>query len=166
VRAREMMAKLDRLPTPKSEVKLWDVSLLSPEKQDRYSELSEQIFQSKDVNSGSLDGVFLELINLVDDLPLLGPHDSNKGPLIEVPAELADYWRRQQKATEWRHYDFFNLGKVQTLRFLELCKRYGYEAGLGLIKEQMTPLAQWRTPDRVEMTELLKVAAKERPRWH
>ena len=59
MRAREMMAKLDRLPTPKSEVKLWDVSLLSPEKQDRYSELSELILQSKDVNSGNLDGVFL-----------------------------------------------------------------------------------------------------------
>jgi hypothetical protein len=70
VRAREMMAKLDRLPTPKSEVKLWDVSLLSPENQDRYSELSELILQSKDVNSGNLDGVFLELSDLVDDLPL------------------------------------------------------------------------------------------------
>ena len=110
---------------------------------------------------------FWELIDLVDDLSLLGPQDSRQGPIIEVPAELAQYWQRQQKALEWRSYDIYQLSKVQTLRFVELCKRYGYAAGLGPIKEQMTPLAQWPTDDGVEMmTELLDVAASRRRRWN
>jgi hypothetical protein len=159
MRAREMMAKLDRLPTPKGEAKTWDVSLLSPEKQDRYSKLSELIFQSKDINSRSLDGVFLELIDLVDDLPLLGPHDPQQGPLIEVPGTLARYWQLPPGASKWRSYDFYRLSKIQTLRLVELCEQYGYVAGLSLIeiKEQMTPLHQWRTDDRAKMKKLLDI---------
>jgi hypothetical protein len=157
-----MMAKLDRLPTPKGQVKLWDVSLLSPEKQDRFNELSELILQSqpKDVNSGMMDGVFLEVIDLVDDLPLRGPNDPEQGPLIEIPGALARYWQ-WQPASNWRSYSFHKLSKVQTLRFVELCERYGYAAGPGPIKEQMTPLAQWRTNDRAEMVELLEIAASQ-----
>jgi hypothetical protein len=75
--------------------RVWDVSPLSPEKQDRFNELSELILQSKDVNSGSLDGVFLELIDLVDDLPLRRFDEPEQGPLIEVPGTLARYWQWQ-----------------------------------------------------------------------
>ena len=39
MRSRDMMTKLDRLPTRKEEVKVWDLSLLSPVDQDRANEL-------------------------------------------------------------------------------------------------------------------------------
>jgi hypothetical protein len=158
MRAREMMAKLDRLPTPKSEAKSWDVSLLSPEKQDRYSELSELIRQSKDINSRSLDGVFLELIDLVDDLPLLGPHDPQQGPLIEVPGTLARYWQLPPGASKWRSYNFCKLSKVQTLRFVELCEQYGFANETDL-KAQMLPLHAWPDCDRSELQDMLDIAA-------
>jgi hypothetical protein len=164
MRAREMMAKLDRFPQKRGRQRAWDLSLLSPEKQDRVHELLRVILGSKDIYSKSLDTVFAELVDLVGDLPDIGIDEREQGPLIEVPRELASYcyWHWQQKASEWRHYSFSSLGKVQTLRFVELCKRYGYEAG----PEQMTPLAQWRTDDRVEMTELLDAAATQRLRWY
>jgi hypothetical protein len=162
VRAREMMAKLDRLPTPKSEVKLWDLSLLSPHDYDRATYLLRLIGCSEDKEAESLNPACAELSALVRDLPLLGKDDPEQGPVIAVPDGIVCYWQRQQKTSEWRHYSFFNLGKVQTLRFVELCKRYGYAAGHGQVKEQMTPLAQWRPEDRAEMAELLEIAASQR----
>ena len=165
MRAREMMAKLDRLPTPKSEVKLWDLSLLSPQDYDRVIDLLRLIGRSENKKAESLTPAFAELSALVRDLPRLGKDDPKQGPVIEVPDGLADYWQWQQKASKWRSYDFYELSKVQTLRFVELCKRYGYVAGPGRIKEQMTPLAQWRTDDRAEMTELLDIAASRSQRW-
>ena len=158
MRAREMMAKLNRFPQKPGQHKAWDVSLLSPEKQDRFSELSELILQSKDVHSKSLDGVFLELIDLVDDLPILGPHDSQQGPLIEVPDGLAHYWRWQQKASKWRSYSFYKLSKVQTLRFVELCKQYGFKNETDF-KAQMLPLHAWPDCDRSELQDMLDIAA-------
>src|ERR1700745_4225481 len=99
-----MMARLARLPIRRAgEEKTWDMSLLSPEEQDRFNQLSEVICTSRDIHSKSLDTVFTELQELVRDLPLLGPNDIRQGPLIEVPKELAGYWRRQQPLSNWRH---------------------------------------------------------------
>ncbi len=104
MRAREMMAKLDRLPTPKSEVNLWDLSLLSPYDYDRATYLMRLIGCSENKEAESLDTAISEFAALVRDLPLLGKDDPQQGPVIEVPAELEDYWQRQQKASEWRYY--------------------------------------------------------------
>jgi hypothetical protein len=157
MRSREMMAKLDRFPKKRGQEKVWDVSLLSPEKQDRFNELSELILQSKDVNSGRMDGVFLELIDLVDDLPLRGPNDPEQGPLIELPGELVRYWQ-WQPASNWRSYSFHKLSKVQTLRFLELCAQYGFNNETDFTA-QMLPLHAWPDCDRSELQDMLDIAA-------
>ena len=127
MRSRDMMNKLDRLPTRKEEVKVPDFSLLSPAEQDRASELMRLIRDAEDIQADSLEPTFIEFRNLVEGLPMLGEHDPEQGPLIEVPDDLRNYWMCNQKASEWRSYSFHKLGKVQTLRFAELCRAYGYE---------------------------------------
>jgi hypothetical protein len=165
VRSRDMMTKLDRLPTKKEEVKIPDFSLLSPAEQDRASELMKLIREAEDIQADSLEPTFIEFRNLVKGLPLLSEYDPEGGPTIEVPYDLENYWRWSQKASQWRHYSFHNLGKVQTLRFVELCSEYGYgNSGKkdlmgGRIKDQMMPLAEWDAADRAEMAALLDVAA-------
>jgi hypothetical protein len=64
-------------------------------------------------------------------------------------------------ASEWRHYSFYALGKVRTLRFVELCREYGYGSARGQVKEHMTPLAEWEAVDRAEMAALLDIAARD-----
>jgi hypothetical protein len=157
VRSRDMMAKLDRLPTRKEEVKVWDFSLLSPAEQDRASELMRLLGDAEDIEAESLEPIIMEFNALVADLPMLGEDDPEQGPTIGVPYDLAQYWTWSQRASEWRHYSFNALGKVQTLRFVELCREYGY--GTGPVKEQMIPLAEWDADDRAEMAALLDIAA-------
>jgi hypothetical protein len=167
VRSRDMMTKLDRLPTKKEEVKIPDFSLLSPAEQDRARELMKLTREAEDIQADSLESAFVEFRNLVKDLPLLGEHDPESGPKIEVPYDLDCYWRWSQKASEWRHYSFNALGKVQTLRFVELCSEYGYSSGEDnsgdafgrRLREQMMPLAEWDAADRAEMAALLDVTA-------
>ena len=72
MRAREMMSRLDRLPKKRgSEQKVWDLSLLSPEKQDRVDELFRLILGSKDIDSANLDTLIAEMDELVRNVPLL-----------------------------------------------------------------------------------------------
>jgi hypothetical protein len=163
-----MMTKLDRLPTRTGEVKVWDLSLLSPAEQDRANELMSLIGSAEDVADESLEPTLIEFRNLVEGLPMLAEDDPEGGPTIEVPHDLANYWLWSQKASEWRHYSFHNLGKVQTLRFVELCRAYGYDDSGGRtkdrmggrLKDQMTPLAEWESTDRAEMVRLLDIAAE------
>jgi hypothetical protein len=96
------------------------------------------------------------LQELVRDLPLLGPGDVKQGPLIEVPRELADYWRCQQPASNWRRLAFYKLSKVQTLRFVELCEQHGFTEGADIpVKAQLLPLDAWTARDRAELQHLL-----------
>jgi hypothetical protein len=135
-------------------------SLLSPEKQDRVDELSDLILASEDIRAKSLDTVFAEFHMLVRDLPLLGPDDLRQGPLIAVPRELADYWQRQQPLANWRHLAFYKLSKVQTLRFVELCEKYGFTDGTDTpVKEQMVPLHALQSGDHADLQHLLDIAA-------
>jgi hypothetical protein len=95
-------------------------------------------------------------------LPLLGPNDPEQGPLIEVPGTLARYWewRWQHPASSWRSHDFRKWGKVQTLRFVELCEQYGFKRGADTpVKAQMLPLHEWAAGDRSELQEMLDIAA-------
>jgi len=156
-----MMTRLDRLPKRKGGVqKVWDLSLLSPDKQDRFDELSDLLLASKDIYSENLDTIFAELEELVRDLPRIGPNDPEQGPLIEVPGELARYWEFQHGASKWRALDFRKLSKVQTLRFVELCERYGFtDSADALVKAQMLPLNAWAAGDWSELQEMLDIAA-------
>jgi hypothetical protein len=103
------MSRLDRLPKKRgSEQKVWDLSLLSPEKQDRVDELFRLILGSKDIDSANLDTLIAEMDELVRNVPLLGPDDVEQGPVIEVPGQLARYWQWQQPTHRWRSLDFSN----------------------------------------------------------
>jgi len=163
MRAREMMKRLDRLPKRKGGLqKVPDLSLLSPEEQDRVDELFKVLLDSKDISSKTFDTSFAEFDKLVRDLPLLGPNDPEQGPSIEVPGTLASYWewRWQHPASGWRSHDFRKWGKVQTLRFVELCEQYGFKRGVDTpVKAQMLPLHAWLDCDRSELQEMLDIAA-------
>ena len=64
MRAREMMKRLDRLPKRKGGVqKVPDLSLLSPEEQDRVDELFKVLLDSKDISSKTFDTAFAEFDN-------------------------------------------------------------------------------------------------------
>jgi hypothetical protein len=162
MRSRDMMVKLDRLETNSDdeEIKVWDLSLLSPEQQDRADELMALIREAieQDTITG-MEPVVREFDDLVRGLPLLGRDDREQGPLIEVPRDLAFYWTWRQRADGWRSYRFRDLTKVQTLRFVQLCEQYGYEAGVrGLeLKARMIPLVEWQADDRAELQEMLGI---------
>jgi hypothetical protein len=155
-----MMAKLDRLPISE-EVKVWDLSLLSPEDQDRARDLMDLFLSSTDIEAEGLKAAIIEFESLVEGLPLLGENDRRQGPKIEVPMGLEYYWRWQQKASEWRNYNFYELKKVQILRFVELCEQYGYREGN---TREMAPIDEWEPVDREELTELLDAASAPRQR--
>jgi len=77
-----------------------------------------------------------------------------------VPHDLANYWSWRQTARNWRSLSFYNLTKVQTVRFVELCEAYGYESGLAPLemKSRIIPPDQWRADDRAELEEMLEIA--------
>ena len=152
-----MTAKLDRLPISE-EIKVWDLSLLSPEDQDRAKVLMDLIRGSTDIEAEGVKAAIIEFENLVDGLPLLGENDRRQGPKVEVPRSLAYYWRWRQNASEWRNYAFDKLKKVQIIRFVELCEQYGYRGGSG---SRIAPIDEWETDDREELTELLDIAASK-----
>jgi hypothetical protein len=79
MRARGMTAKLDRLPISE-EIKVWDLSLLSPEDQDRANDLMDLIQGSTDIEAQGLKAAINEFENLVEGLPLLGDNDRRQGP--------------------------------------------------------------------------------------
>jgi hypothetical protein len=163
MRARQMLAKLGGIRTSPARARCPDISLLSPADQDRVLELFRK-------NRNSINGVepsitqkeFKELLRLIEDLPTLGPDDRFAGPKIEVPRGLERYWERSQPATGGRGYSFRNLGKVETLRFVELCNRNGAdEHGSGLrLRDRMVPLAEWQSDDKAEMQAMLEKAAR------
>jgi hypothetical protein len=152
-----MMARLDRLPKRREwDQKIPDFSLLTPEKQDRASELLKLIVASDDTQIAAL---YKEYDELIRDLPLIGPNDPEKGPVIKVPGELASHWQWRQPAMKWRSLDFFRLSKVQTLRFTEICARYGFKGGSNPYNAQMAPLHTWEDEDRAAIQRLLNIAA-------
>ena len=86
MRARGIMAKLDRLPICE-EIKVWDLSLLSPEDQDRANDLMDLIQGSTDIEAEGLKAAIIEFENLVEGLPLLGGKRSRTGPEDRSAAE-------------------------------------------------------------------------------
>jgi hypothetical protein len=107
---------------------------------------------------------YKEFEQLVRGLPLVGPNDPDQGPSIGVPRELASHWQWRQPVSNWRTLDFDKLTKVQSVRFTELCKRYGFRKNGNPYKPQMAPLDTWRAKDRTELQRMMDIAA-ECP-WH
>ena len=160
MRSRDMMAKLDRIEgnDDDDEVKVWDLSLLTAEEQDRAHELLGLIGDAVEQNTvAGMEPVVREFDDLVRGLPFLGREDPHQGPMIEVPRELQHYWKWKQPASGWRSYRFDNLTKVQTLRFVQLCELYGSKEGTA----RMVPLAQWQADDRAELQEMLEIVGSE-----
>ena|ERR1700691_2159453 len=102
MRSREMHNKLDRLSgsVDGDEQTCPDISLLSPEDQDRVHELLEKIrgaaeerdFFANIKESTITEAELRELSDLLDDLPSLGPGDRFKGPSYSIPYQLCDYF--------------------------------------------------------------------------
>jgi hypothetical protein len=66
-----------------------------------------------------------------------------------------------------RGYRFHKLGKVETLRFVELCKSYSSDEslrGMRLI-DRMLPLDEWEPDDGAEMEAMLEKAARPHEPW-
>jgi hypothetical protein len=154
-----MHARLNRLPIPPEEIKFPDISLLSPADQDRVEELYNKCGNASAgigpvISVNELD----ELKKLLANLPLLGLDDRFGGPRIEVPRDLEFYWKWRQRTAGWDFYSFDRLGKVQTVRFVELCARYKNPVGIGR-QNRIIPLEEWETDDKAEMQALLDKAA-------
>ena len=165
MRSRELLARLDRLCLPPEPVTCPDLSLLSPEDYDRVMELFEKCENSIKGKQPTISSKELkDLQTLLEGLPTLGPDDRSAGPKIEVPGTLDQYWRYFHPGTS--NCSFDNLGKVQRLRFVELCSRYGWKKGISLggLRMCMIPLSDWHTDDKMEMQALLgKAAAYKEP---
>jgi hypothetical protein len=100
-------------------------------------------------------------------VPTLGPGEKFAGPKIEVPRALERYWAWVKPPAGGRGYWFHNLGRVETLRFVELCKFYSSDEslrGMRLI-DRMLPLDEWEPEDGAEMEAMLEKAAKPHEPW-
>jgi hypothetical protein len=83
-----------------------------------------------------------------------------KVDVIFAVGTLAALAAKRATASSWRIHDFRKWGKVQTLRFVELCEQYGFKRGADTpVKAQMLPLHAWPARDGAELQEMLDVAA-------
>jgi len=138
MRAREMNNKLDKLwaSGDDDEQTCPDISLLSPEDQDRVHEILAKFEGAKGehelwarIQENIVTEVeFREIINLWAELPRLGPGDGFKGPSYAIPLELRSYFthfRRRENEGVHPQFDFHKLKLAQKVRFVELCRKYG-----------------------------------------
>ena len=160
-----------------------DISLLSPEDQDRAHELltkiegveNEHEFLAKINENTITEAELRELSYLFDELPQLGPGDRFKGPSYEIPLELCSYFthfrRRENEGRVQPQFDCDKLKLVQKVRFVELCRKYGWEGeypnpvrfggqrhGLRRNPVNIVPLSEWDSEDEAELRSLLDVA--------
>ena len=102
-----------------------------------------------------------ELNQLLKSLPLLGPHDQFTGPDLEIPDALVFHfkWTEQMGKRSYQFYDFRHLKAVQKVKFVELCRKYGW-SDRGNARRALQRLSEWSPADRAEMTGLLDAAAE------
>jgi hypothetical protein len=162
-----MTSILRRLHLPPLEAGCSDISLLTPEEQDRVSELAKKVHNTlQGVEPSITPEETRELEGLFAKVPRLGPGETFAGPKIAVPRALESYWRWVKRA-KGSSYRFSNLGKVETLRFVELCKYYSEDEslrGMRLI-DRMLPLDEWQADDKAEMEGMLEKAARPSESW-
>jgi hypothetical protein len=178
MRAREMHNKLDRL-APSSEDdehNIPDLTLLSPEDQDWVDEMFEKVRAAEEDGAKSITPAEVrKLLDLLNDLPVLGPDDKFAGPDLDIPREIEMHFTLAKWHEEGRHhwprFDFFHkLKAVQKVRFVELCRQYGWEGEYPRDRSRryfklgrwgipgLLPLSQWDPDDEAEMRSLLDVA--------
>ena len=163
-----MLIKLGGLHLPAIEEGCPDLSLLTPEEQDRVWELGKLVRNSlQGFEPGFTPKELRELQGLLAKVPTLGPGEKFAGPKIEVPRALERYWSWVKRPAGGGGYRFDNLGKVETLRFVELCKSYSSDEslrGMPLI-DRMLPLDEWEPDDGAEMEAMLEKAARPHESW-
>ncbi len=178
MRAREMHNKLDKLSVPSEddEHTFPDISLLSPEDQDWVDEMFEKIRAAKDeVENVITDAEARKLVDLLNELPVLGRDDKFAGPDLDIPREIETHFQLTKWHEEGRHhwpsFDFFRkLKATQKVRFVELCRKYGWEGEYPRDRSRhyfklgswgipgLLPLSQWDPEDEAELRSLLDVA--------
>jgi hypothetical protein len=160
-----MLVKLGGLHLPAIEAGCPDLSLLTPEEQDRAWELGKKARNSvQGLEPGITPKELRELQGLLAKVPTLGPGEKFAGPKIQVPRALKSYWAWVNGGHGYR---FDNLGKVETLRFVELCaycSANGSLRGWSLI-DRILSLEEWEPDDRAEMEAMLDKAAKPHEPW-
>jgi hypothetical protein len=132
-----------------------DISLLSPEQQDRYQELADKLLADE-----SSPDETEELNQLLKALPLVGPREKFSGPDLEIPDPLVFHfkWTEQRGKLPYRFFEFHRLKAVQKVRFVELCRKYGWSDGQNAGRT-LPRLHEWSPHDRAEMNGLLDAAA-------
>jgi hypothetical protein len=171
MRSREMHNKLDRLspPAEDDEHSFPDISLLSPEDQDwvhaMFGKLSEESISEVDLR---------KLLHLLDILPLRGPDEKFKGPDLDIPREIETHFQlfkwHEEGRHRWPRFNFYKLKAVQKVRFVELCRRYGWEGEYPRSRARhyfepgrwgipnLVPLSEWNPEDEAELRSLLDLA--------
>jgi hypothetical protein len=178
MRAREMHNKLDRL-APSSDDDghdIPDLTLLSPEDRDWVDEMFEKVHANEEGSESLItDADARKLIDLLNDLPVLGPDDKLAGPDLEIPGEIETHFELAKWHEEGRHhwprFDFFrNLKATQKVRFVDLCRQYGWEGEYPRDRSRnyfklakwgipgLLPLNQWHPDDEAGLRSLLGVA--------
>ena len=134
MRAREMNNKLDKLAlsAEDEEHTFPDLSLLSPEDQDWVHEMFAKIREAKDeVENVVTPAEGRKLLDLLKELPVRGRDDKFAGPDLDIPREIDAHFTLAKWHEEGRHrwprLDFYKLKAVQKVRFVELCRQYGWE---------------------------------------
>ena len=95
MRAREMNNKLDKLAlsAEDEEHTFPDLSLLSPEDQDWVDEMFEKIREAKDeVENVITPAEGRKLLDLLQELPVLGRDDKFAGPDLDIPREIETHF--------------------------------------------------------------------------
>jgi hypothetical protein len=157
------------LHLPAKEASCPDVTLLTPEEQDRVRELAgkgRNLFQG--IEPCITPKELREVEGLLAKVPTLRPGEKFAGPIIEVPRALERYWSWVKPPAGGRGYWFGNLGRVETLRFVELCKVYSSDGSLRggwSLRDRMLPLDEWEPEDAVEMEAMLEKAAGPHQPW-
>jgi hypothetical protein len=163
-----MLIKLGGLRLPPLEAGCPDITLLTPEEQDRVWESGKKVHNTlRGLEPGITIDELRESEGLLAKVPTLGPGETFAGPRIKVPRALKYYWDWVKPAAGGSGYRFDNLGKVETWRFVELCKYYSEDEslrGMRLI-DRMVALDDWDPDDRAEMEVMLEKAARPRESW-
>ena len=129
MRAREMHNKLNKLSLSGDEDDTCpDLSLLSPEDRDWVNEMCERVKQAEDAaTSGITEAEARKFIDMLNALPWRGWHEKRKGPSYDMSRNLERHFH---------DFDLSTLKVVQKVRFVELCRKYGWrESTLILITE-------------------------------
>jgi hypothetical protein len=186
MRAREMHNKLDKL-APSSEDdehNIPDLTLLSPELQDWVDEIFDKVRQANKDEAGDIITPVeaRKLCDLLNELPVLGPDDKFAGPDLDIPDEIRSHFQlarwHEEGRRHWPSFDFFHkLKAVQKVRFVELCRKYGWEGEYprDYSRHHFTyrrspsgrwgipglfPLSEWEPEDEAELRALLDAAEK------